>query len=79
MKRLLIIALAALIGSSALAQSPKSNLRPDETVLLYCDALGETPDVVYAKKIIPAGFKMEVDNKVDRPESISQGGVLSDI
>lgn len=79
MKRLLIIALAALIGSSALAQSPKSNLRPDETVLLYCDALGETPDVVYAKKIIPAGFKMEVNNKVDRPESISQGGDLSDI
>ena len=68
-----------MFGTAVHAQDPKTNLKPDETVLLYTDVLENTPDPVFAKKITSAGFEMGEDNKVTKPESISKGGDLSDI
>lgn len=80
MKKLLLsIALVISAGIGAKAQTPKTDLRPDETVLLYTDTFSGSPDPVYAEKITSAGFEMAVDNKVEKPESISEGGDLSDI
>ena len=71
--------LALMFGAAAHAQDPMTNLRPNETVLLYTDVLENTPDPVFAKKITSAGFEMGEENKVTAPESISKGGDLSDI
>ena len=71
--------LALMFSAAANAQDPKTNLRPNETVLLYTDVLENTPDPVFAKKITSAGFEMGEDNKVTAPETISKGGDLSDI
>lgn len=74
---------AAIVGfiicAVAHAQDPMTKLRPDETVLLYCDVFENTPDPIYAKKITSAGYEMGEDNKVTALESISKGGDLSDI
>lgn len=78
-KILLSIALVISAGIGAKAQTPKTDLRPDETVLLYTDTFSGSPDPVYAEKITSAGFEMAVDNKVEKPESIGEGGDLSDI
>ena len=80
MKKLLLsIALVISAGIGAKAQTPKTDLRPDKTVLLYTDTFSGSPDPVYAEKITSAGFEMAVDNKVEKPESIGEGGDLSDI
>ena len=71
--------LALMFSAAANAQDPKTNLRPNETVLLYTDVLENTPDPIFAKKITSAGFEMGEDNKVTAPETISKGGDLSDI
>lgn len=77
MKRILF-SLLLLAGISANAQ-PKSDLRPDETVLLYADSFEGNIDPVYGEKIRYAGFEMTDDNKLTGPEVIPANGNIGNI
>ena len=63
---------------SAFAQ-PKTNLRPDETVLLYADSFDGNVDPVYGKTISFANFKMEFDNKLTGEETVPANGNIGNI
>lgn len=67
-----------LTGITAYAQ-PKSDLRPDETVLLYADSFDGNVDPVYGEKIRYAGLEMADDNKLTGAESIPANGNLGNI
>ena len=77
MKRILF-GLLLLAGISANAQ-PKSDLRPDETVLLYADSFEGNIDPVYGEKIRYAGFEMKEDNKLSGPEAVPANGNIGNI
>lgn len=63
---------------SAFAQ-PKTNLRPDETVLLYADSFDGNVDPVYGKTISFANFNMEYDNKLTGEEKVPENGNIGNI
>lgn len=67
-----------LIGASVFAQ-PNTDLRPDETVLLYADSFEGNIDNVYGEKLTFAGFEMKVDNGLTGPEKLTDLGNLSNV
>lgn len=73
------VLLTAIMGVNVYGQDPKTTLRPNETVMLYADSFEGSPDGIYAEKILYAGFEMEEDNGVEKPEKITKTGDLSDI
>ena len=78
--KLKIITTAAVLFSAAIAfAQPKSNLRPDETVLLYADSFEGNVDPVYGEKISYAGFTMEKDNGLTGPETMPANGNLGNV
>ena len=74
------ITLAATIFMSAIAfAQPKSDLRPNETVLLYADSFEGNIDPVYGEKLTYADFEMEKANGLEGPENIKPNGNLGNI
>lgn len=78
--KLRFITLTAAIFSAAVAfAQPNSDLRPDETVLLYADSFEGNVDPVYGEKISYAGYTMEKDNGLTGPETMPANGNLGNI
>ncbi len=77
MKKILTL-VVLLVGVGAMAQ-PKTDLRPNETVLLYADEFTDMTDPVRAEKITAAGFKMMVDNEITEGEEITKDGNIAKI
>ena len=77
MKKILF-GLMMLAGITAYAQ-PKSDLRPNETVLLYADSFDGNVDPVYGEKLRYAKFEMTDDNKLTGPEDVPANGNLGNI
>ena len=63
---------------TAVAQ-PKTNLRPDETVLLYAQSFEGNIDKVYGEKTTFAGFEMKQANELTGPEDLPANGNLGNI
>lgn len=76
--KLFTLAAAILTATVAFAQ-PNSNLRPNETVLLYADSFEGNVDPVYGEKISYAGFTMEKENGLTGPETMPANGNLGNI
>ena len=78
--KLRLITLTAAIFTAAIAfAQPKSDLRPDETVLLYADSFEGNVDPVYGEKISYAGYTMEKENGLTGPETMPANGNLGNI
>lgn len=78
--KLRFITLTAAIFTAAIAfAQPKSDLRPDETVLLYADSFEGNVDPVYGEKISYAGYTMEKENGLTGPETMPANGNLGNI
>ena len=78
--KLRLITLTAAIFTAAIAfAQPNSDLRPDETVLLYADSFEGNVDPVYGEKISYAGYTMEKENGLTGPETIPANGNLGNI
>ena len=78
--------LAATIFCGAIAAAatditaqPKTDFRPDETVLLYGEKLIDNTDPVTARKVSSAGFRMETENGLTGPEEIKANGNIGNI
>ena len=79
MKFKIITVAAALFTATITFAQPKSDLRPDETVLLYADSFEGNVDPVYGEKISYAGFTMEKENGLTGPETMPANGNLGNI
>ena len=79
MKSRIITTMAAIFAAGIALAQPKSDLRPDETVLLYADSFEGNIDPVYGKNILYAGFEMKYDNKLTGPEKMAPSGNLGNI
>ena len=77
-KTLTLIGAFTLAVNAAFAQ-PKTNLRPDETVLLYADSFEGNLDPVCGKVIKFAGFEMKEDNGLTGAETVPENGNLGNI
>ncbi|MBR5563629.1 MAG: alpha/beta hydrolase [Bacteroidales bacterium] len=78
--KLRLITLTAAIFTAAIAfAQPKSDLRPDETVLLYADSFEGNVDPVYGEKISYAGYTMEKENGLTGPETMPANGNLGNV
>ena len=74
--------LACTFASAAvneLSAQPRTDFRPDETVLLYGEKLVDNTDPVVAKKVTSAGFTMEESNGLTGPEEINESGNIGNI
>ena len=69
MKKLIATTFCLALAASMLAQ-PKTNLRPDETVLLYASSFDGNIDTVYGEKTTFAGFEMKEANGLTGPEDL---------
>lgn len=72
------IGMLMLASFTAFAQ-PKSDLRPNETVLLYADSFEGNVDPVFGEKIKFAKFEMTEDNKLTGAEDVPANGNLGNI
>ena len=79
MKFKIITLAAALFTATITFAQPKSDLRPDETVLLYADSFEGNVDPVYGEKISYAGYTMEKENGLTGPETMPANGNLGNI
>lgn len=70
---------AITVGCFTAEAQPNTELRPDETVLLYADSFENEVDPVYGKKITYAGFEMNTDNKITQGETITDKGNIGNI
>ena len=77
-KTLTAISIIILAAISTFAQ-PNTNLRPDETVLLYADSFEGNIDPVYGKTISYAKFVMAEDNELTGPEKVPANGNIGNI
>ena len=78
MKKLIATTFCLALAASMLAQ-PKTNLRPDETVLLYASSFDGNIDTVYGEKTTFAGFEMKEANGLTGPEDLPANGNLGNI
>ena len=78
MRRLLLTAAAALLATAAFSQ-PKSDLRPDRTVLLYAESADSLSDPVVGRAVEFAGFTISEDNGLRGPERIPSNGNIGNI
>ncbi len=78
MTKFFFTAAAALVATAALAQ-PKTDLRPDVTVLLYAESADSLSDPVVGREIAYAGYTIAEDNGLRGPEAIKPNGNLSNI
>lgn len=79
MKKILTLTGALMLAFISAFAQPKTNLRPDETVLLYADSFDGNVDPVYGKTISFANFKMEFDNKLTGEETVPANGNIGNI
>ena len=79
MKLKIFTIVATLLTSVMTFAQPNSDVRPQETVLLYADSFEGNVDPVYGKTISYAGFTMEKDNGLTGPEIINKNGNLSNV
>lgn len=79
MKFKIITVAAVLFTATITFAQPKSDLRPDETVLLYADSFEGNVDPVYGEKISYAGYTMEKENGLTGPETMPANGNLGNI
>lgn len=82
MKMMIAATLACTFASAAvngLSAQPRTDFRPDETVLLYGEKLVDNTDPVVAKKVTSAGFTMEESNGLTGPEEINESGNIGNI
>ena len=77
-KTLTAISIIILAAISTFAQ-PNTNIRPDETVLLYADSFEGNIDPVYGKTISYAKFVMAEDNELTGPEKVPANGNIGNI
>ncbi|MBE6251356.1 MAG: alpha/beta hydrolase [Bacteroidales bacterium] len=70
---------AVMLAAVAVFAQPNTDLRPQETVLLYADSFEGNVDPVYGKKISFAGFEMANDNRLSGPEIVPASGNISNI
>ena len=78
MQKLLTLAAAALLATAAFSQ-PKTDLRPDETVLLYAESADSLCDPVVGKTLSFAGFTIGEDNGLRGKEVVKPSGNISNI
>ena len=76
---IIMTAAAFFCAAAIVSAQPKSDLRPEETVLLYADSFDGNVDPVYGKKISFAGFEMKYDNKLSGPETVHANGNIGNI
>lgn len=69
----------AALAAATLAAQPNTNLRPDETVLLYADSFEGNTDTVYGEKLTYAGFEMAEESGLTGPEEIKPNGNIGNI
>ena len=67
-----------MLAATTFAQ-PKTDLRPNETVLLYAQSFEGNIDKVYGEKVIFAGFEMKQANELTGPETQLENGNLGNI
>ena len=79
MKFKIITVAAVLFTATITFAQPNSDLRPDETVLLYADSFEGNVDPVYGKEIIYGGFKTQESNGLTGPETMPANGNLGNI
>lgn len=75
----IIMTAAALLAAVAVSAQPKTDLRPDKTVLLYAESFDGIQDPVYGEEMVYARFGMEESNKIEKPESINQRGNIFNV
>ncbi len=78
MTKFLLTAAAALIATAAFSQ-PKTDLRPDRTVLLYAETADSLSDPVVGREIAFAGYTIAEDNGLRGPEDIPENGNIFNI
>ena len=78
LKRLMFF-ICALITATAVSAQPNTDLRPDETILLYTDSFDGNIDPVYGKTIKYAAFEMAKDNGLSGEEKIAKTGNIGNI
>ena len=79
MKKTITLICSILLTTMTTFAQPKSDLRPDETILLYADSFDGNADPVYGEKIRYAGFEMTEDNKLTGAEDVPENGNLGNI
>ncbi len=77
MRRILFVIASVFAMAAAADAQPKTELRPDETVLLYADSFEGNVDPVYGQKISFAGYHMAEHNGLTGAETICSSGNLS--
>ena len=77
--KILFATAASIIAAVAAYSQPRTELKPDETVLLYADSFDGNTDNVYADKISYAGFQIKEKNDLTGPEKITKHGGISNI
>ena len=75
----LMIFIAALITATAATAQPNTDLRPNETVLLYAKSFKDNIDPVYGQTIKYAGFEMKTANGDSGVEKIAPNGNIENI
>ncbi len=78
MYKKLLPLIGLIVGVGAMAQ-PKTDLLPNQTVLLYADEFTDMTDPVRANKVVAAGFEMAVDNEITEGETITDSGNIAKI
>ncbi len=81
-KLLTVIGLTTAMGlcaASVASAQPKTDLRPNETVLLYASEFNDQTDPVRAEKITAAGYTMVESNGITEGEQILDNGNISKI
>ena len=78
MKKAFSLAAAALVAVAAFSQ-PKSDLRPDKTVLLYAESADSLADPVLGRSVEYAGYTIEEDNGLRGPETVTAKGGIGNI
>ncbi len=78
-KCILLLASILLLAPIFSNAQPVKGLRPAQTVLLYADSFDGNIDPVYGKEIIYGGFKMQESNGLTGPETINEGGIMTNV
>lgn len=79
MKKITAATFIMVMTIISMTAQPNTNLRPDETVLLYAESFEGNTDTVYGEKLTYAGFEMQEENGLTGPEQIQKNGNIGNI
>ena len=79
MKKIIATICGLSCAAISLFAQPKSDLRPDETVLLYATSFEGNVDPVYGEKISYAGYQIAKENGLSGVEKVPANGNIGNI